>query len=196
MTTRRRLILTSALLPAVASLAFTALPGAAEPKETADRREGGGTEPQLMFVQTADDLRADDKTLRLVNVARQTVYFSDRPVRIAGHISLGDYLEEWTAAAGPNNFAKDPPNATLSVYEGGKTENILTVVEISDPRVEGTDLVYHYKLIEGPMPESGGATALFIDWIGPGGGVGVGFHGVGAGTRGVGLFGGYGGPRR
>ena len=109
---------------------------------------------------------------------------------------LADYLEEWTAAAGPNNFPKDPPNATLSVYEGGKTENTLAVVEISDPKVEGNDLVYHYKLIEGPMPESGGAAALFIDWIGPGGGVGVGFHGVGAGTRGVGLFGGYGGPRR
>jgi hypothetical protein len=38
--------------------------------------------------------------------------------------------------------------------------------------------------------------ALFIDWIGVGGGVGPGFHGVGAGTRGVGLYGGYGGPRR
>ena len=37
------------------------------------------------------------------------------------------------------------------------------------------------------MPRGGGATALFIDWIGVGGGVGPGFHGVGAGARGVGL---------
>lgn len=192
MMTRRRLIFAAALLPAM--MALTTPAGAAEPKT--DRQVSGGAEPQLMFVQTADDTRADGKTLRLVNVARQTVYFSDRPVRLAGHISLADYLEEWTAAAGPNNFAKDPPNATLSVYEGSKTENTLAVIEISDPRVEGNDLVYRYKLIEGPMPESGGAAALFIDWIGPGGGVGVGFHGVGAGTRGVGLFGGYGGPRR
>jgi hypothetical protein len=51
----------------------------------------------------------------------------------------------------------------------------------------GHDLVYHYKLIEGTVPKAGGATALFIDWIGVGGGVGVGFHGVGAGARGVGL---------
>ena len=70
------------------------------------------------------------------------------------------------------------------------------MVEISHPVVEGHDLVYHYQLIEGPMPKSGGATALFIDWIGVGGGVGRGFHGVGAGTRGVGLYGGYGGPWR
>ena len=140
-----------------------------------------------MFVQTADDLKADDKTLRLVNVGKQTLYFSDRPVRVAGHLTMPAYLDEWTAGAGPNNFAKDPPNATLSVYEGGKVENALTVVKISDPVVEGNDLVYRYKLIEGSMPKAGGATALFIDWIGVGGGVGPGFHGVGVGARGVGV---------
>jgi hypothetical protein len=37
------------------------------------------------------------------------------------------------------------------------------------------------------MPGEGGATALFIDWIGVGGGVGPGFHGVGVGRRGVGI---------
>lgn len=46
------------------------------------------------------------------------------------------------------------------------------------------------------MPKAGGQNALFIDWVGAGGGVGPGFHGVGAGTRGVGLTGGYGGPAR
>jgi hypothetical protein len=29
--------------------------------------------PQLMFVQTAEDLKADDKTLRLVNVGQMTL---------------------------------------------------------------------------------------------------------------------------
>jgi len=142
--------------------------------------------PQLMFVQTADDFRADGKTLRLINVSPQTIYFSDRPVRIAGHITMANYLKEWTAAAGADNFSKDPPNATLSVYEPGKKENALTVVEITRPVVDGKDLVYNYKLIEGTMPKSGGATAVFIDWIGAGGGVGPGFHGVGVGARGVG----------
>jgi hypothetical protein len=36
------------------------------------------------------------------------------------------------------------------------------------------------------LPANGGPTALFIDWIGVGGGVGPGFHGVGVGGRGVG----------
>jgi hypothetical protein len=142
---------------------------------------------QLMFVQTADDLKADGKTLRLVNVGQQTLYFSDRPVRIAGHLTMPAYLDEWKASEGPDNFGSNPPNATLSVYAPGQNENTLTVVEISHPVIHGKDLVYSYRLIEGTMPKAGGATALFIDWIGVGGGVGAGFHGVGVGGRGVGV---------
>ena len=145
--------------------------------------------PQLMFVQSAEDLKVDSaaSTLRLVKVNQQTLYFSDRPVRIAGHIKMADYLKEWTAKAGKDNFGVDPPNATLSVYEPGQPENILVVVKITNPKVDGADLVYTYKIIEGKMPASGGATSLFIDWVGAGGGVGPGFHGVGVGGRGVGV---------
>jgi len=141
---------------------------------------------QLMFVQTAEHLKADDKTLRLVNVGQQTLYFSDRPVRVAGHLGMPAYLDEWKASEGPDNFSNDPPNATLSVYQPGRSDNTLTVVEISHPVIEGKDMVYRYKLIDGKMPKAGDATALFIDWIGVGGGVGPGFHGVGVGARGVG----------
>ena len=186
MTTRRDFFAVATLLVAAPLTASLPL---AQAKEEQDK-------VQLMFVQTADDLKADDKTLRLINVGKQTLYFSDRPKRIAGHLTMPAYMEEWKAGAGPDNFASDPPNATLSVYESGQAGNTLTVVEISHPVIEGNDLIYHYKLIEGTMPKAGGATALFIDWIGAGGGVGAGFHGVGAGTRGVGLYGGYGGPAR
>ena len=189
------------LLLAAASLAIAGVAAAAALAQqgTAPPKAAPSAEKvQLMFVQTADDFKADPaaKTLRLVNVSQQTLYFSDRPVRIAGNLTMPAYLDEWKAGEGPDNFAADPPNATLSVYEPGRKDNVLAVIEISHPVVDGKDLVYSYKLIDGVMPKSGGATALFIDWIGVGGGVGPGFHGVGAGTRGVGLTGGYGGPRR
>jgi len=171
----RRKLITVAAMAAVATLPLSP-----------SRAVAADDKVQLMFVQSAERLKADDKTLRLVNVSPQTIYFTDRPVRQAGHVTMPNYLKEWSAAAGPNNFSKDPPNATLSVYEPGKSENTLTVVEIFDPVVQGKDLVYRYKLIEGKVPASGGATSLFIDWIGPGGGVGPGFHGVGVGGRGVG----------
>jgi hypothetical protein len=151
--------------------------------------------PQLMFVQTSEDLKVDAaaKTFRLVNVNQQTLFFSDRPVRIAGHYKMADYLKVWSE--GKDNFGEDPPNATLSIYEPGQVDNTLVVVEINNPVIDGADLIYSYKLIEGTMPAGGGATALFIDWVparpGAGGaGSGVGF-GAGAGAGGPGV----GGPR-
>ena len=145
--------------------------------------------PQYMFVQIAEDVKVDTaaKTFRLVNVNQQTLYFSDRPVRIAGHLKMADYLKEWTAKAGKDNFGEDPPNAVLSVYEPGQPDNTTAVVEINHPKIDGSDLIYSYKLIEGSLPDGGGATTLFIDSIGVGGGVGPGFHGVGVGRRGPGL---------
>lgn len=192
---RSILVLMGALLAiAVGGLPYTASAQSSTPsKETAADQK-----VQLMFVQTADDLKVNPKeqTLRLVNVNQQTLYFSDRPKRVAGNLTMPAYLDEWTAMAGSDNFTNDPPNATLSVYEGSRQDNTLVVVEISHPVVDGKDLIYKYKVIEGKLPKEGGATSLFIDWIGAGGGVGAGFHGVGAGTRGVGLTGGYGGPAR
>ena len=143
--------------------------------------------PQLLFVQTAENLEVDPaaSTIRLVKVNQQTLYFADRPQRIAGHITTADYLKEWTARAGKDNFAADPPNATLSVYEPGRPDNTLVVIKITKPVVDGADLVYSYRIISGTMPANSGATSLFIDGIGIGGSPG--FHGVGLGGRGIGL---------
>ena len=49
-------------------------------------------------------------------------------------------MDEWQWSEGANDFASDPPNATLSVYEQGNPINTLTVVEISQPILEGNDL--------------------------------------------------------
>ena len=101
---------------------------------------------------------------------------------------MADYLKEWTSAAGKDNFGADPPNAALSVYEPGQADNTLVVVKITNPVVDGADLIYSYKIIKGTMPTRGGATSLFIDMIGVGGGVGRGYHGVGVGVRGPGVY--------
>lgn len=112
---------------------------------------------QLMFVQTAEDIKVDlvTKTIRLVNVNKQTLYFSDRPNRIAGNLTMAAYMDEWTARAGKDNFANDPANATLSVYEPGRQDNTIIVVEISNPVIDGKDLIYSYKLIEETLAKAG-----------------------------------------
>jgi hypothetical protein len=61
-----------------------------------------------MYVQSAEDLRVDAarSTLRLVKVNPQTLYFSDRPKRVAGHLKMADYLKTWKE--GGDNFGADP----------------------------------------------------------------------------------------
>ncbi len=110
--------------------------------------------PQFMFVQSAEHIKVDPakNTFRLVKVNQQTLYFTDRPKRIAGHIKMADYLKEWTAKAGKDNFGVDPPNATLSVYEPEKPENTIVVVKITNPVVEGADLIYSYKVLTARCP--------------------------------------------
>ena len=49
---------------------------------------------ELMFVQTSEKMVSDDKTLRLVNVGKQTLYFSDRPNRVAGNLTMPAYMDE------------------------------------------------------------------------------------------------------
>ena len=138
-----------------------------------------------MFVQTADDLKTDGNTLRLVNVGQQTLYFSDRPVRVAGHLTMPAYLDEWKAGEGPDNFSSDPPNATISVYESGNHENTLAVVKISHPVIDGKDMVYSLQANRGDDAQGRWCNRLVHRLDRRGGGVGPGFHGVGAGARGV-----------
>ena len=177
----------SALVLAAAACSPQGPPASPEPSSTTD--QAAAVKPEFMFVQIAENLGIDEEasTLRLVNVGQQTLYFADRPERIAGSLKMAEYLEEWTSQAGDDNFGADPPNATLSVYEPGQPDTTLAVVGISDPQIDGSDLVYTYSLLDGTLPATGGPTTLFIDWIGVGGGVGPGYHGVGVGRRGPGV---------
>lgn len=53
---------------------------------------------------------------------------------------------------------------------------MLMFVQLAKGAVIDADLICDFKLIEGTVPAQAGATALFIDRIGLGGGVGVGFY--------------------
>jgi hypothetical protein len=121
---------------------------------------------QLLFVQNASsvELDAERRTLTLKGVSPTTLFFSDRPVRIAGHYRTEEYLQFWKN--GPDSFLKDPPNATLSVFETGKDELVDVVVTLRNPRVAGNDLSYDVTVIAGVLPAAGGPASLFIDIIG------------------------------
>jgi hypothetical protein len=121
---------------------------------------------QLLFVQNAQgvEVGGGGKTLTLKGLSPTTLFFSDRPVRIAGHYLTAEYLQFWKA--GPDSFLKDPPNATLSVFEKGKDELSDVVVTLRNPRLSGNDLTYDIAVISGAMPKTSGPASLFIDIIG------------------------------
>jgi hypothetical protein len=120
---------------------------------------------QLLFVQNAKAVVFDEGTVTLKGVSPMTIFFSDRPVRIAGHFNTKDeFVPLWDE--GKDSFLKDPPNATISMYEKGKDQLKDVVVKLSKPRLKGDDLTYDITVIEGKVPKKGGACSVFIDIIG------------------------------
>jgi hypothetical protein len=117
---------------------------------------------EFLFVQSAHGATLADGVLRLSGVSPATIYFSDRPERIAGHVPTDKLLGH--LGTGVGGFKADPPNATLSILTGPEPQEI--VVVLRDPRMEGNDLVYNVDVLEGKETASGGACSLFIDTIG------------------------------
>jgi hypothetical protein len=120
---------------------------------------------QVLFVQNAKAVVFDKETVTLKGVSPMTLFFSDRPVRIAGHFHTKDeFVPLWYE--GKDSFLKDPPNATISMYEKGKDQLKDVVVKLSNPRLKGEDLTYDITVIEGKVPKKGGTCSVFIDIIG------------------------------
>lgn len=62
----------------------------------------------------------------LRGVSPATILFSDRPKRIAGHMDTKEFVAFWSE--GKDSFAKDPPNATLSIFgEQALTQVVATL---------------------------------------------------------------------
>lgn len=113
-----------------------------------------------LFVQVADSVVVDDKTITLKGVAPQTVMFTDRPERMTGDTTTEGFIKLWNE--GKDSFQRDPPNATLSVTVDGKPS--LAVVELTNPVLTGDTLVFTYKLLSDEKAVSGTNASLFIDW--------------------------------
>jgi hypothetical protein len=119
-------------------------------------------EIEALFVQTAHGMRYGDGKVALEGLAPTTLFFSDRPDRVTGHIPSREFVESW--GEGPDSFAANPPNAVLSIFDSDEVRDI--VVELKDPVLVGSELTYTVEILDGEMPVSGGPIALFIDVIG------------------------------
>ena len=126
--------------------------------------EAESKEIQALFVQTAKSVGFENGKLTLNGLAPTTLYFSDRPDRVVGHITSDEFLDAWDE--GEDNFADDPPNAALSVFSHDGDEIHDIVVVLKDPALNGDVMTYNVEVLDGEMPASGGPSSLFIDVIG------------------------------
>lgn len=113
-----------------------------------------------LYVHNAKSMTFNSGTLTLKGASPLTLFFSDRPKRIAGHMKTKAFVDHWSKGA--NSFRKSPPNATVAVFQS-KDKIADAIVELSDPQFDGTNLTYKAKLLLGSLPAKGGELSLFID---------------------------------
>ncbi len=120
-------------------------------------------EPALIVLNSRGAKLADGK-LVLSGVSANSIMFADRPVRAAGHVLTAHLLEEW--ATGSDSFAKDPPNATVSVLSKDGASVADAVVTLRSPKLDGDTLTFAVDVLEGKLDGADGPASVFIDIIG------------------------------
>ncbi len=131
--------------------------------------------PSLAVINS-DGAKIDGEKLVLTGVSANSIVFADRPVRAAGHVATEQFIMQWDE--GKDNFAVDPPNATVSVLGGGGSDVSDAVVTLKSPKLEGNTLTFDIAVLEGNLDGATGPAAVFIDHFGGSFG-GGGFHGGG-----------------
>lgn len=118
------------------------------------------TGPDYLFVINFDKGTYEKGKLALNgNGQSNVIYFSERPEVEAGHMGIKKFVSIWDQ--GEENFNSTPPNCTLSVIKDEVETN--SVFILSNPKVDGTAIIFDAELVSGkPAPkfEAGG---LFID---------------------------------
>jgi hypothetical protein len=115
-----------------------------------------------LIVMNARGASLQGQTLTLIGVSPNSIVFADRPVRAAGHLLTGHLLEEWS----DGGFAKDPPNATVSVLSKDGASVHDAVVELRDPHLDGDRLTFDVRVLEGDLAGADGPASVFVDIIG------------------------------
>ena len=117
-----------------------------------------------LFISNAKGMAFDGKVLTMKGIDRTITYFCDRPVRFAGQMPLEEVRE--LVSKGDNNFGDIPPNAALSILDKGGKITTVVLHLYEKPVVKENDIEYPVKVLLGKLPETGGASTMFIDIVG------------------------------
>ena len=143
----------------IAILALAVLIGINSGITRAEQVIDSSKDPDTLMVISGKSGDYKNDTLTLTGVPN-VVYFSDRPGRVSGHVSVSDFEKAWLDKS--NNFAQDPPNAVLSVLsEDEAPQN--AVIELVKVEIDGDTLSFKIKILQGKLPEKFGPSSIFID---------------------------------
>jgi hypothetical protein len=115
-----------------------------------------------LFLMNARGAILQGQTLTLTGVSANSIVFADRPVRAAGHLLTQHLLEESSLGS----FAKDPPNATVSVLSKDSASVRDAVVELREAHLDGDRLTFDVRVLEGDLAGASGSASVFVDIIG------------------------------
>ena len=112
-----------------------------------------GPVPSLAVINSAG-AKLDGGKLVLTGVSANSIVFADRPVRAAGHVATEQFIMQWDE--GKDNFAIDPPNATVSVLGGDGSGVSDAVVTLKSPKLDGGNLTFDVTVLEGSLDGGSG----------------------------------------
>lgn len=119
---------------------------------------------EALFVQVAHDMTRDGDRVTLHGLSPATLYFSDRPQRVVGHMTAQQFVDEWDK--GENSFAVDPPNGVIAFLDADDVTPEDAIVVLKDPELRGDELTYTVDILEGSLPEKAASCSVFIDPFG------------------------------
>ena len=133
-----------------------------EQAQPAEEAEAEPSNVALLFVQNADGVEFGDGTMKLTGVNPTTLYFSDRPHRMAGHVRLENFLYTMSQLG---TFRDSPPNAVLVMLAEQGIQNVVMVLTERPTLVDDT-LSFTIRILDGDPPASASSVSLFIDSAG------------------------------
>ena len=114
-----------------------------------------------LIVLNAKGGKLEGDKLVLDGVQPTATLFTSRPVRTVGHMATPEMVEIWRTGS----FAKDPPNATASVFSKDGSSVADVVVVLKAAKLEGEKLTFDVQVLEGSLGKADGPASVFIDTL-------------------------------
>jgi hypothetical protein len=112
-----------------------------------------------LIVLNSRGARVAGQQLVMDGVSANAILFASRPARGVGHMHTSDLAAMWTTGS----FAKDPPNATLSVFHKDGSNVADVVVVLKAPKLEGDKLTFDVQVLDGDLAGADGPASVFVD---------------------------------